>query len=89
MTLEEAVEIGSASLHYCISLHDFMVEAQAGVKLAPGDQLLLCTDGLYSEVARHRLKALLGTDGQSLADRSQRLFDEAVANGGNTTFQWC
>jgi serine/threonine protein phosphatase PrpC len=52
------------------------------VDLAPGDVLLLCTDGLTKHVADPQIAEVLGTD-RSAAQIARELMDLALASGGS------
>jgi len=51
------------------------------VRIAPGDLLLLCTDGLHRMVPDKRIAEILGHDG-SLDERAARLIEAANEGGG-------
>jgi protein phosphatase len=52
------------------------------VDLAPGDVLLLCTDGLTKHVADPQIAEVLGKD-RSAAQIARELMDLALASGGS------
>ena len=83
MTLEEAVESGSASLSNCLGVQALTPEVRSLPPLEPGDRLLVCTDGLFGAVKKDRMAALLGDAGATLSDSSDLLMDEAAACGGD------
>lgn len=56
------------------------VEIAAGIQLADGDQLLLCTDGLHGVVGEADIAAIL--TGRQPADSVTRLIAAANGNGG-------
>lgn len=50
------------------------------IKLEPGDQILMCSDGLSNMVSDRDIQEILRTaQGE---DRAQELVDQANANGG-------
>jgi serine/threonine protein phosphatase PrpC len=51
--------------------------------LAAGDALLICSDGLWSQVQEPRLLELAGTSADRLAEDLQALVDEAAAQPGS------
>jgi serine/threonine protein phosphatase PrpC len=52
------------------------------VSLAPGDRLLLCSDGLWDEISHSDIAAMLA-DSASTLELATRLVDTAIAAGGN------
>ena len=63
-----------------IGVHQVLYLDLEYVTVEPGDRFLLCSDGLYNEVPRADIQALLGT-GQP-KEAVQALVENAVANGG-------
>ena len=57
-------------------------KANQGLPLVPGDQLLLCTDGLTDLVAKEEFLEILGSDG-SEDERLGKLVDLANMRGGH------
>ncbi len=51
-------------------------------ELKENDIILLCTDGLYSDVKREEIEEILGS-GESMSDVSRALIDKANECGGN------
>jgi protein phosphatase len=51
------------------------------VELAPGDQVLLCSDGLWEELEDEEIEAILAWEG-SMCQRATQLVDRANAAGG-------
>jgi protein phosphatase len=69
--LTRAVGVG-ATVDVDAAIHD----------VCPGDRLLLCTDGLFNEVAPGEMVAVLGSTPDAAAS-ADALVDRALAHGGN------
>lgn len=54
-----------------------------GGRLAPGTQLLLCSDGLTEEVEDDVISQVLGQDYPTAQEAVEKLIDEANRNGGS------
>lgn len=62
---------------------DYNVEADLFLtKVQPGDILLLCSDGLYGEVSKGELEAIL-SEGKPMMQTCETLVGAANRNGGN------
>jgi protein phosphatase len=53
------------------------------VQLEDGDELILCTDGLYHDMSRKRMKSILLENGDSVAETCNALVQEALNGGGS------
>lgn len=81
ITAEEAVNHPLRNmLDQCVGCSAVEPDQGSSV-LEPGDFLLLCTDGLYGEVADDSLAAIL-TDVISLQHKADLLIESALENGG-------
>lgn len=64
-------------------------KSQAPLKLEPGDQLLLCSDGLYKSLNPHQIRAMLTDNRIDVRVSGKRLVDmaltQAVKTQDNTT----
>ena len=65
-----------------IGLRDGMEPASGEADFAPGDVLLLCSDGLHGSLSDARIGQLLAGD-RPVAETAQRLVDEALAAGAS------
>jgi len=83
MTLEEAVEAGSADLVNCIGMTRFSPSASRGMPIETGDLYLTCTDGLFSMVPRDRLHQYLAESPERIDVRAERIFAAALEAGGH------
>lgn len=50
--------------------------------LEPGDQVLLCSDGLYRSVAADRIQEILSEEDKNNEEKVDMLIEEALENGG-------
>jgi serine/threonine protein phosphatase PrpC len=57
------------------------IEITPPMPLHDGDTLLLCTDGIWSQLKEARLESLLLADNASLPERTSNLVNEAVKAG--------
>lgn len=82
MTAEEAARspIGH-TLTNCLGSREFELRIQER-RWRDGDQLLACSDGLYDMVSDERIRQILNREA-TLERRTERLVEEALANGGN------
>ena len=82
ITPAEAAASGNRNLvTRALGVEDTVLLDVQEVELAPGDVLLLCSDGLNDMLADADIAAILAT-ADPLADKSRRLVDEANARGG-------
>ncbi len=65
-----------------IGLRDGMDPASGAAEFAPGDVLLLCSDGLHGALSDGQIAELLA-GGRPVADTAQRLVDDALASGAS------
>ncbi|MDX1570129.1 MAG: PP2C family serine/threonine-protein phosphatase [Xanthomonadales bacterium] len=77
MSLDRAVETGDASLTNCVGMKDFQVTIGPDLECRPGDQFLICTDGLFGSVSRELIADVLGHS-SPLAIKGHQLFDHAL-----------
>ena len=58
--------------------------SQNSLKLEPGDQLLLCSDGLYKSLNPHQIRAMLTDNRVDVRVSGKRLTDMALAQAVKT-----
>lgn len=69
-------------VHQAIGGNQAVKPEHVQVSLAPGDRLLLCSDGLWDEVSHADIAAVLA-DSTPAFHLATRLVDKAIAAGGN------